>query len=279
MTWTARSGREYRLCLLDTNALSVLVNRPKEVGRGFLEKFPPDSWVPCWTLYNLIELRQASHAYQRWLDFFSVYPSFVLKRWETLVCGEVANYESGANVSPLLSGFSSNRTPSKSSLREFINHLFSDPELRKIEKRWVLESEAILEEWRKSRGNFIASRTGPNANDAEKYVESGAFDYLCFNHGDWISPYAKRGIAPDPGRFPSLSAMLYSQYYRLHDPRREMAPSDVTDIRIMAAAPYMEAIVTENFQAEVLKKIRGYISRLRDTAVYRISDLRHQGTG
>ena len=68
--------------------------------------------------------------------------------------------------------------------------------------------------------------------------------------------------------------MLYSQYYRIFDPHRQLTPQDVTDTRIMACAPYVDALVTERFHAEILNKIRSRVRGLTALEIARVRDLR-----
>ncbi len=79
MPWKAKSETEYNLCLLDTNAISEILKNPKVEGKGYFEKFSPSTHVPCFTIYNLIELRRNQNVYQKFLDFFSLYPIFLIK--------------------------------------------------------------------------------------------------------------------------------------------------------------------------------------------------------
>jgi hypothetical protein len=89
MPWTAQSGNTYRLCLLDTNALSEIVKRPSVEGRGFLDRFGPDSFVPCFTPYNLFELRRHSTVYEKFLAFFAIYPAFLTTPYQYILKAEM----------------------------------------------------------------------------------------------------------------------------------------------------------------------------------------------
>lgn len=50
---------DYKLILLDTNALREIVTNTNMSGKGFLERFfacSLDAYVPCFSIYNVIEL-------------------------------------------------------------------------------------------------------------------------------------------------------------------------------------------------------------------------------
>ena len=274
MPWTAPSGNTYKFCLLDTNALSEIVKHLEREGRGFMEEFPPSNWVPCWTVYNLIELRRAADVYEQWLTFFSIYPSFVLKPFQDLLSDEVAAHASGADVCPLLRAFTPFGADQSYHLRSFVDKLFNQPALASLEKTWPDEQQKTLETWLARKANFAVTSESANAHDADNYVLHAGVETVARLHPEWARPFCESGKIPDLDALPSLKVMLYSQYYRLHDPHWSPRAQEVTDVEIMAAAPYMDAVVTENFQGEVLKKIRHKVRGLDRLRVARLRDLR-----
>ena len=56
MPWTAASGTTYRLCLLDTNAISEIVKYPKVEGDVFLKKFliDKDTWERLLSVLDIL---------------------------------------------------------------------------------------------------------------------------------------------------------------------------------------------------------------------------------
>lgn len=274
MPWTASSGKTYKLCLLDTNALSEIVKRLAREGRGFVEEFPPSSWVPCWTIYNLIELRRAVSVYEQWLSVFSVYPSFVLKPFQDLLSDEVAAYASGADVCPLLHAFTPFAADQSYHLRSFVDKLFNQPVLASLERTRPNELQKTLEIWLAQKANFAPTSESANARDGDSYALHAGVETVGRLHPEWLRPFHESGEIPDLDPLPSLKVMLYSQYYRLYDPCWSPRPQEATDVEIMAATPYMDAVVTENFQGEVLKKIRHKVRGLDRLRVARLRDLR-----
>lgn len=268
--WTADSGRSYRLCLLDTNTLSEILKRPATEGRGFIERFPPSSHVPCFTPYNLIELRRRPDLFQAFLNFFTYYPSFITQPHQAILAAE---RESGPDVpaeSILLRAF----TPFGADLRQFITSVFADPGIANAERDWRKNNQDALDTWLSRKANF--SRTSPvaNAKDAKHYVNDAAIDTLIQLDPEWVKDQLATGHTPAASRFPSLQVMLYSQYYRLFDPHWQGSSQDVTDVCIVACAPYVDTIVTENFQAEILRKICRRIPRMENLEVATLRDIR-----
>jgi len=72
-----------------------------------------------------------------------------------------------------------------------------------------------------------------------------------------------------------MKIMLYSQYYRIFDPTWNPNDQEVTDVYISACAPYVDAVVTEKFQAEIYKKVQKQIEGMSVT-IAKLRDIRYQ---
>jgi hypothetical protein len=83
------------------------------------------------------------------------------------------------------------------------------------------------------------------------------------------------GEVVDIDAFPSLKATLYTVFHKFYaDRARRPSRSDAFDIIISAATPYVEAIFTENHQAESLRKTKRLDDFIRDLHVYTLKDFR-----
>ena len=70
--------------------------------------------------------------------------------------------------------------------------------------------------------------------------------------------------------------MLYSIYYRIYDPAlvKRAGPGEVTDIEIMSPVPYVDAVITEKFQAGILRKIKHKVKGMNDLEIFTLKDIR-----
>ncbi len=274
MPWTSPTGNTYKLCLLDTNAISEIVKHPSREGRGFIIKYPPSSYAPCLTIYNLIELRRNQNVFNQYVNFFSIYPHFLLKPFLFILEEEV---EARGNLSPsavIMNAFSPLGPNPSYQLRRFVKLIFGDPTIRQIEQNWRQQEDDILREWIKNKNNFIPSGKTANARDADRYVKDAAIETLIRLFPQWVKQELDANRVPDINQFPSLQVMLYSQYYRIFDSARRPSPQDVTDIEIMSAVPYMDVVITEKFQADVLRKIKPKIAKMTDLEIATLRDIR-----
>lgn len=277
MPWVAQSGNIYNLCLLDTNALSEIVKYPEVEGRGFVERFAPSSFAPCFTVYNLIELRRNRSIFRDFIEFFSIYPCLILKPQPMLLDEEKKSFTIQSTFSPLMNAFSQLGDDSSYDLKIFVEKLFSGEKMNNLERNWRDEESAILSVWQSEKNNFTPKRSVPNAIDAERYVQEAGSQSLIASDLEWAQTTINSGQIPDINEFPSLKVMLYSKYYRLYDPNWVQKLQDVTDVLIISAAPYMDAVITEAFQAEILKKIRNKVKGLNKAEFVTLKGIRYKG--
>jgi hypothetical protein len=274
MTWISPNKNEYKLVLLDTNALSEIVENRFNSGKGFITNFSPDSYIPVFTIYNLVELRRDKKTYNNFLKFFSIYPCFLLKTQEMILTNEVENYKSSDKINILFNAFTPAGNDASNSLKKSIDTYFSNKEMMSIESNWRENESEILAAWLNHKDNFEPTKHSANNFDAQNYVETAELQFLCFEYPDFV----KRTIAQkediDFNFFPSLKVMLYSQYYRLFDSSWTEGPQEVTDVSIMAAAPYVDVIIAEKFQANIFDKIRKLIAQLSIIEFHRLSKIR-----
>jgi hypothetical protein len=276
MTWTAQSGKIYNLCLLDTNVISEILKYPKNEGRGFLDKFPPINHAPCFTIYNILEIKRNSDVFNKFMNFFSIYPCFLLKPYQLIIEDEKEFYKNKNQISPLFNAFTSFGSKDTFNLKIFINKLFKLNEFRLIENDWRNNEKETLESWLKNKSNFIPTNKAPNSYDAERYIKEAGLQTLIINEPKWSKECINNNLLPDINYFPSIKTILYSIYYRLYDESWKPKPGEITDVMIMSIAPYVDSIITEKFQYNIFMKICNKVKYLDKVNFYKIKDIRFE---
>jgi len=276
MPWTGPSGTEYLLVLLDTNALSEISKNPNSEGKAFHGWLETGRIAPCFTVYNLVELFRGGSVFDSFLNRFADVPCVLTVPHDALLSAEYAAYASGASVDPFLNTFvPDGHQPDRSyDLRRLLDFVFGDPTNRRAAEEWDRTAGEVLSQWLDNRKNFTPTRDRANAKDADRYVEQAGSEALMRNFTAWYGEMLGSGVVPDLKKFPSLMVMAYSQYWRLWDHSWRPAPGEVTDVRIMAVAPYVDIVVTERRQAEIFRKIQQKVPGLADLTIRRLSDLR-----
>ncbi len=276
MPWTAVSGSTYKLCLLDTNAISEIVKYPNVEGEVFKRKFLVDGgYVPCITIYNIIEIRRKSKVYKKFLNSFSAIPFFLLKPFQLILNDEIQSIQNGKRMIPIFNSFSYVVQNSSYNLRCFLDNLFSSKEIVEVERQWIKNDKESLEFWLSHKNNFSPTKKDANSFDAEKYLKESGIQTLIRLNPNWVKNELEKNRIPDINQFPSIKVMLYSIYYRLYDPSWDKASGEVTDVEIIAVSPYMDAIITEGFQANIFTKIKNKVKGLETLSVFKLKDLRN----
>ncbi len=274
MPWTALSGNVYNLCLLDTNALSEILKDINGEAIGFMKKCPPENTVPCMTVYNYIELRRNPELFEEYLKVFSIYSNFLLKPHRILISDEVDSVNSSTPVSVYFRAFSYLGPKSTHDLCTFINLLFEVPDIAHIENNWRDEEKTAIESWLKRKSSFTSANPVANSADGERYVREMILNFL--ENDRQLSVKEKIASAKNVimDNYPSIQTMLYSEYYRIFEPNWEPQLQDVTDTYIIASAPYVDIVITERFQAEILRKIRNRVTGLDKLEILTLRDIR-----
>ncbi len=97
---------------------------------------------------------------------------------------------------------------------------------------------------------------------------------MCHKYPDFVSTTLNKKEDIDFNKFPALKVVLYSIYYRLYNPSWDKSLSDVNDILIMTAAPYVDVIITEKYQADIFDKISRLINKLSNVEIHKLSKIR-----
>jgi hypothetical protein len=226
------------------------------VGRGFVTRFPPAEAVPCFSPYSLFELRRRREVYQQFIEFFSIYPCVILKNEEQLFNDEIERYPNPSQVDPVLYGFSVVNKPKGCDLETLMNRLFSSSNVVAREAEWLRLKEEALKEMLGLKRNFAPCGQRYSSDDAKTFVFRAAIEQIACRAREWVRERLERRDTPDPNAFPSIKMALFTVFYRLYEPdRRAPETQDVFDILISTATPYVDALVVENFQAEIVRKV------------------------
>src|SRR5205814_3160778 len=99
------NGTNYKLCLLDTNAVSEMVKQPVVLGRFLAWSLTsPPFFLPCFSPFTLLELRRNTKIYGQFIEQIGPFPCMLLKSHEQLMEEEVRCYPDPTSVDPCLIG-------------------------------------------------------------------------------------------------------------------------------------------------------------------------------
>jgi len=73
--------------------------------------------------------------------------------------------------------------------------------------------------------------------------------------------------------FPSIKMTAFTVFYKFYTDERRPQESDPFDIIISSVLPYVDTVITEKHQADVLKKIKLQDKFIESLEVLRLKDL------
>jgi len=222
-----------------------------------------------------MELHRSTTVFTRFVERFGAFPSAMTKGYIDLLSDERDAYPDPSRV-------------------DLVSVAFLPPPFGQDGNRlenlpWMMEQHAArLRGWRDAAPEILEGMRSLVVNypprggssysrqEVRDFVWQVVFQQLVLHEAtaEFTRELVEGGIAVDTDAFQSQKAMAFTAFYKLYaDPQRNAHVSDVFDMLISASLPYVEAFVTENHQAESLRKIR-QLGFLENLDVFRLRDLR-----
>lgn len=263
---------DYKLCLLDTNAISEILKNRQNERVNFFERFVAKNHIPCVTIWSILELRKSHDLYDSFLQIFSHFPFCLLKPYYKLLDEEIENYFSNDEIDPILYVFN----PLQDRIEAIFQDLFNKNEIKNSENSWRLEwPHEVLDSIQKLKKNFEPKGKFFNGNDSIRFVKEGVPQYLFAQKAQWANELVlvkKEKMNIDA--FKSVKFIFFTVFHRFYAEKREPELGDVFDLMISCILPYLDSTIIENFQAEIIKKVQrkdNFLSRLE---TYTLKDLK-----
>lgn len=268
---------QYPLCLLDTMAVSEMVKRPAGAFGRFLDwstEVQPQ-FVPCFTVYTLIELRRKPDLFERFIEHFHPFPCVLLKGYAQFIEEEAAAYPDPTGIDPCSLAF----TPlgGEGNLLSNLPRILDQPQHVEQEREWNEAGPEIVAGMGSLVENYPPAGTTYSAEEMQHFVWLSSLSQLVLHgYGDFVERVHEHDGEPvNMDVFPSLKAMTWTVFHKFYADRSRKAPdSDAFDVLIAATLPYVEAIVTERHLAEALHKTRRRDDFLNHLEVFTLRDFR-----
>lgn len=270
------NGTKYKLGLLDTCILSEILENLNSERDSFFKKFISTTpiVIPCITAWSIFELRPKPKLYKKFIELFSVIPFCLLKTPDHLLRDEYKFYPNYTKIDPVLFTFSIAK-PTTESLTTFLKKIFSNPEVKEAEKKWKYKwKRDALNSILSLKSNFNSKNKNLNSEDADKFINEALPQYITFQNPNWIKTKLKINEDVIFEAFPSAKAALYNVFYRFYVAHREPEIQDIFDILINNVVPYVDYVITENFQADILRKVKRADKQFSHIEIDTIRDLR-----
>jgi hypothetical protein len=269
------NGTFYKLCLLDTNVISEMAKHPSQEFRHFTDLTLPRIFLPCFSVFSVLELRQRKGLYEKFLDLFSIYPCFILKSHMQLMREETNNYPDSTGISPVLCGFPGMILKPENTLRKTLDLVFESKINRDKENWWNQEKAQAVGDIVKLVDNYPPKKSTYTVREIRLFLYLQVVSQLYMLSPDFLNSLNSKGDGIKIDSFPTAKMIVYTMFYKFYVDARRPKNSDTFDFLISALTPYVDAIITESHQAEVIKKIKCIDHFLDNVEVYRLRDLRN----
>jgi hypothetical protein len=202
------NGSDYRLVLLDTNALSEF-RREDDRFRHFLSwSGASPMFVPCFSLFSILEMRRRVDVYERFKEVCRVFPCVLVKSYEQLLDDEVRSYPDPSSINPTLLGFAMLGGEGMDLVR-VLDMAFEDESLRDQEKYWndgaqgIVEGIALRVSANLEHGNSPSKPSislNSETNHSDPYVLRCEGVIATLGHGDFESRHFRWSLPWDSPR-------------------------------------------------------------------------------
>ncbi len=264
------NGSEYRLLLVDTNILSNIVknrNNEKELFTTFIKEH---TFAPCFSFQSILEIKNSSNngntiLFDNFLDCFSQFPCISLFPYRMLTNQEIKHTLNGEkiDISKCMNAFS---VFGKDDSYNF--ELWCDKILTGVQH--TIQTEE-LENMAFAKEMEVERRTAIKSDKPMLYpnFEKGFFDnfFACEEKSLMSKSY-------DAESYPAIAMMAITKFDRVYrTPKRTLGVNDVNDIFISAYIPYMDAIIMENHQVDVVRQRKSRFRFLQDIQLFTMRDI------
>ncbi len=186
-------GTEYKLCLLDSCIISEILKNRKEEGKNFVQLFLQNHYVPCISIWSILELRKSRNLFNQFLDFLSIFPFFLTKSPIDIFTDEIKFYPQSSKVEPILSVFS----PMNENQDLHLKTLENNQSFLLYENQWESEwKQSSLRSILSLKDNFAPRGKSYKAADAIRFVQEALPQYVYLHETQWSESLIKRRETP-----------------------------------------------------------------------------------
>lgn len=270
------NGNDYRLVLLDTNALSEFAKQGESFRHFLTWSTVQPMFVPCFSLFSVLEMRRRPDVYGRFKELFRVLPCMLVKSHEQLLEDEVRCYPDPSGIDPTLLGFSMLGGEGMD-LVCVLDSASEDEFFRGQEKYWNNGAQDIVEGIVSLVANFPPDGDTYRRDEVRHFVEMAGFSQVAMRQLDFAKQMVEiENQAVSIGAFPSVKATTYAVWHKFYaDRNRKWTRSDAFDIIIASAIPYVDAVVTESHLAEGLRKTKRLDDFIEHLTIHTLRDFRY----
>lgn len=228
-------------------------------------------YAPVFSVYNVFELRPYEDIYIKFINVFSTIPCMMLFPYKLILEQEFSSYEQKRDFvmnGNVINAFSSLGIGDSYNLKKFLDRLWEDERTRKTILYEIDGLKSVAEYWNDSKLKFKEGFFNINLRKYYFENEKEALIMDLKNHGIKISHDI------DIKKLPGLRVMEFSHFMRVYNRKKPISANDVMDVKMSCFIPYVDAVITENYQAELYKNMKSFIRPIENLEIYRLNFLK-----
>jgi hypothetical protein len=271
------NGREYYLCLFDTNALSDFLKDTKRWIKYLQSDLTLDKHIISYSAFSIAEITNAPSILNMFIAFFSHYPSVILDGYESIFQKEIDLYTGKSNqISPMVVAPFAVKSEKPLAPEDRLFILLKKSGLIKKAKYWNRERDHILQGILSLKKNYPPQKGSKySKKEIETFVQIASVEQIMRRDINFAKVQLDKGSPIDVFKFPSIIATSYTVFYKFYVDNKKPKLSDVFDIIISSLLPYVDIVITEGHLCEIIRKVQevhGYLSLLRAITIKKVKE-------
>ncbi|MDO6762840.1 hypothetical protein [Agarivorans sp. 1_MG-2023] len=244
-------NQNYKCYLIDSNFIIQMFKERESFGSNLINMVLSDGLF-VFSPVSIWEISQ-DDCFDDFIATFSTLPSLLLSSEEEIITKEAQNYYSDAltsleDVSVPLSSFSARSL--KALIKSYVSKVSS--------KRYKANEKYAFSEIKNSKKiGYLCGQTISDKKAIRSSVELAAFEFIAKAAPTFCKDLQTSNTALNVNKFPSQVSKSYIYHYKFAHPTRKGESSDLSDILISSALPYVDVYLTENSLANSIREIKG----------------------
>jgi len=259
------NGKDYKCYLLDANIIISLLKDKANFGSKVMNLVLADG-IFVFTATTLWEVAIDENLFEDFKKVFLVIPSILILSEDEIVKKECANYYNSTNLCVSDVGLYFNENNFKSigfDVNAFVDKHVSSTRSTEYKKH---EKDSFNQMIGKADVGFMKQEQYQNKKVVANSINLLTYQWIAEHEPEFaININESKGVL-DVTRFPSLLSKSYIYHYKFMFPNRKGEASDLSDILVVGALPYVDCYITENSVANNIREIKhkfGFFNKLQ----------------
>jgi hypothetical protein len=269
------NGKKYSLCLFDTNALSELLISPKNWLNYFANEFGLGNTFISVPAFSLSELYYRKELFQKYIITFSKFPSVILEGYHALFEKEVDSYFNRNYVDPICIAPFANSEPNMKK-ETILKKVFKKSGFTSKTEYWKNGLKDVLDGMLDLKQNYPPKDGSYSLSEIEHFQSLATSHQIAIRDANFVKSLEKQQAILDFQRFPSVMAKSYFVFYKFYLGNKKPVENDVFDIIISSLFPYVDYLITEGNNSEIVRQIQYRHNFLSNLLVYKVKDIKRK---